>query len=328
MIGEPSGNAELGCGLLIRSLRPGEIDLHAQIVQGGLLHDVGKRAVPLAILNKEGKLDSAEWQLMKRHPLTGHAELVAHDSLPDVALEMTRDHHERLDGTGYPNGISADQICFAARLCAVIDVFDAISSSRPYRGPTPPLDTLEIMRKGRGTHFDPEILDAWCEIVDQMIADDPDRALPSTGETVDVSLDDIIAVAPTPQAVVARDGSAPRKPPPVATNDARPGLDHWTGERRRYARYPCPLTVRVSFVHQRRQYPVKPGEWFDVQLADIGGAGARLSSRWAFTPGDILLLEMHTRTGQALTRQAEVRYVRAAGSIQWNVGVEFIDDEM
>ena len=174
-------NVGAGCGLLIRSLRPGEIDLHAQIVQGGLLHDVGKRAVPLAILNKEGKLNSAEWQLMKRHPLTGHAELIAQDSLPDVALEMTRDHHERLDGTGYPNGISAEQIGFAARVCAVVDVFDAISSSRPYRGPTPPLDTLKIMREGRGKHFDPQILDAWCEIVGQMIVDDPDRAVPSTG---------------------------------------------------------------------------------------------------------------------------------------------------
>ncbi len=317
-----------GCGLLIGALRPNEIDLHAQIVQGALLHDVGKRWVPPAILNKEGKLDPAEWRLLKRHPLSGYGELAAHDSLSDAALEMTRDHHERLDGTGYPNGISAERIGFAARVCTVVDVFDAISSSRPHRGPTAPLDTLEIMREGRGTHFDPDILEAWCEIVNRMVSDDPGRAVPSSGVTPDVSLNDFIAADPKPQAAVAPDGRPPNTPPPVAIKDARAVLDYWTSERRCYPRYACPLTVRVSFVRQRRQYAVKPGEWFNVQLADIGGAGVRLSTRWAFTPGDILLLEMHTRTGQAVTRQAKVVYVRAAGAIEWSVGLHFIDDNL
>lgn len=303
-------NVGAGCGLLIRELRPDDVELQSVIVQGGLLHDVGKRHVPEAILNKEGKLDAAEWRVLKRHPFSGYQELRGHESLPDAVLEMARDHHERLDGTGYPNQLTGEQIEFAARVCAVIDVFDAITAARPYRGPTPPLDTLEIMREGRGTHFDPQILDAWCQIVEQMVGDDPDRAVPSSGEVPECSLS---ALAPHgPSAVVV-------EPADLA--------DIASSERRQHPRYPCPLTVQACFVQQGRKYPVEPGEWIDIRIANIGGAGAQLCTAWPLTLKDVLQLKLQTRTGRVIVRQARVIYVRALGIDQWAIGVNFVDEE-
>ena len=106
-------NVGVGCGLLIRELRPGDSDLHEVVIQGGLLHDVGKRLVPEEILNKEGKLEPRVWAVLKKHPLDGFKELSGRDGLPEIVLEMTRDHHERLDGTGYPNRLKDKQIGFA-----------------------------------------------------------------------------------------------------------------------------------------------------------------------------------------------------------------------
>src|SRR5688572_28880555 len=98
-----------------------------------MLHDAGKRSIPEEILNKEGKLDPDEWSQIQQHPTLGYKELKLHPSLPDIVPLMARDHHERLDGKGYPNGIRGDDIEFPARVCAVVDVYDAITAARPYR---------------------------------------------------------------------------------------------------------------------------------------------------------------------------------------------------
>src|SRR6185295_12746978 len=107
-----------------------------------------------AILNKEGKLDPTEWAEVQKHPLLGFDELKIHASLPPIVPIMARDHHERIDGKGYPQGLSGDDIDFSARVCAVVDVYDAITAARPYRGPIAPVDALNMMREGRGTQFD------------------------------------------------------------------------------------------------------------------------------------------------------------------------------
>lgn len=304
-------NVGVGCGLLIRELRPNEPELQEVIIQGGLLHDVGKRQVPEEILNKEGKLDPAEWEVLKKHPLTGFKELSVHDDLPEIVLEMTRDHHERLDGTGYPNRLKDGQIGFAARVCAVIDVFDAISASRPYRGPTPPLDTLKIMREASGTHFDPEILDRWCGMVQTMITEDPQRAVPSTGETPKVSIH----------------AFQPKGPPPKVTIAYEPRPDIWQDNRRRYTRYSCELTAKVVFIRQGKQYPVACGEWFYLETVDIGAGGVQLKTPWPLALNDILQIEIRAKGGEIITKNACVVRVRSLNAREWAAGLRFMDDE-
>lgn len=129
----------------------------------GLLHDLGKVAVPDAVLNKAGRLDAAEWALVKRHPIDS-AEI-----LSDVAgyreyLPAIRHHHERYDGSGYPDGLRGDSIPFEARILAVADAFDAMTSSRIYRaGAISEEQALDEILAGAGSQFDPDMAVAFVE---------------------------------------------------------------------------------------------------------------------------------------------------------------------
>src|SRR5262249_31286964 len=157
-------------------LKPDDPALMTAMVQGGMLHDVGKRGIPEGVLNKEGKLDPEEWALIQKHPSLGFAELSKHPSLPSVVPLMARDHHERMDGQGDPTGLRGGDTSCAGGVCAVVDVYDAITAARPYRGPIAPLDALKMMREGRGTQFDSEVFDAWAGLVEKLVREDPARA--------------------------------------------------------------------------------------------------------------------------------------------------------
>lgn len=125
-----------------------------QIYWGALLHDVGKIGIPDAILLKEGPLNDAEWRVMRTHPEIGH-RILAGAPLMAEAADLVLSHEERFDGTGYPHGLAKQAIPLWARLFALIDTLDAITSDRPYRNGLP-YDTarIEIMRQS-GTQFDP-----------------------------------------------------------------------------------------------------------------------------------------------------------------------------
>ncbi len=132
--------------------------------RGGLLHDIGKIAVPPAILDKPGALNDDEWQLMRRHPVVG-CEILApipafHDAMPIV-----RSHHERMDGSGYPDGLRGEAIPLLARVLAVADVFDAVVGNRPYRTGMTMVEATALIRNGSGTHFDPAVVTAFLEAV-------------------------------------------------------------------------------------------------------------------------------------------------------------------
>jgi HD-GYP domain-containing protein (c-di-GMP phosphodiesterase class II) len=137
----------------------------ADLATGALLHDLGKRHVPAAVLNKKGKLTEEEFALVKRHPTVGFYELRQRAELQWSQLMMAYQHHERMDGRGYPVGITGDQIDPWARICAVADVFDALSSYRPYRGPMPMAELRDFFKKNAGTHFDPEMARCWDLVV-------------------------------------------------------------------------------------------------------------------------------------------------------------------
>ena len=137
------------------------------LIKGSFLHDVGKIAVPDAILLKPGKLDEAEFTEMKTHVSHGLDIIAASNWLKDAA-QVVGSHHEKVDGSGYPQGLAKDAVPLAARIFAVADVFDALTSERPYKKPLSPEKTMEILEEGRGRHFDQGVLDAFAALMPQI----------------------------------------------------------------------------------------------------------------------------------------------------------------
>jgi len=125
--------------------------------QAALLHDIGKIGIPEAVLRKPGKLTAAEWSLVRRHPEVGWAILQGLDGLAPAA-ELVLSHHERFDGTGYPQGAKGDQIPFGASLIAVADSLDAQISGRPYRRAVTLAAAQQEIERCSGTHFDPLVV--------------------------------------------------------------------------------------------------------------------------------------------------------------------------
>ena len=132
---------------------------------GFLLHDVGKVAVPDAILFKPGPLTDEERALMEQHPVIG-AQIVSGIEFMEEAVEVVRSHHERWDGAGYPDGLAADQIPLSARVFAVADVLDALTTDRPYRPASSLKEARAMIVAETGTHFDPVVVEAFNEIAD------------------------------------------------------------------------------------------------------------------------------------------------------------------
>jgi HD-GYP domain-containing protein (c-di-GMP phosphodiesterase class II) len=132
--------------------------------RGALLHDVGKLGVSNAVLDKPGKLDAAEWEAVKRHSMYTEEILSRIGAFGDLAL-VAAAHHERLDGSGYPRGVTADAIAIETRIITTADIFDAISADRPYRKAVPIPQTLEMMAESVGTAIDPLCFEALKEVV-------------------------------------------------------------------------------------------------------------------------------------------------------------------
>lgn len=126
------------------------------------LHDIGKIGIPDSVLLKPGKLDEAEWEVMKTHTTIGARML---EDLPQPLFKLSAasalTHHERWDGTGYPQGLRGKEIPLIGRIVAVCDVFDALNSDRPYKKAWPLEETMKHVAAGRGIHFDPEVVDAF-----------------------------------------------------------------------------------------------------------------------------------------------------------------------
>ncbi len=147
---------------LARYMGIGEEDL-AHIHRGALLHDIGKIGIPDHILNKPGSLTDDEWISMRMHPTFAYELLMEIDFLRP-ALDIPYSHHEKWDGTGYPQGLKGDQIPLAARVFALIDVWDALSCDRPYRQAWPEENVIKHIIGQSGKHFDPNVVDAWLEV--------------------------------------------------------------------------------------------------------------------------------------------------------------------
>jgi HD-GYP domain-containing protein (c-di-GMP phosphodiesterase class II) len=135
----------------------------AQARRGALLHDIGKMGIPDSILLKPGSLTEAEWQVMRRHP-TFARDLLSPIAYLRDALDIPYCHHEKWDGTGYPRGLRGEAIPLAARIFALADVYDALTSDRPYRQAWPKARALEHLRAQAGAHFDPRVAEAFLRL--------------------------------------------------------------------------------------------------------------------------------------------------------------------
>lgn len=145
-----------GMGLLGQSL----IDLS----YAAYLHDIGKLQVPDEILGKQGLLTDEEWEQMKRHPDHG-AEMLREKGFLGGAAEIVRAHHERFDGSGYPRGLKGEEIPIGARIIAVVDTYDAITSVRPYQAAQVKEEAIKELTNGAGTQFDPRVVETFIEVL-------------------------------------------------------------------------------------------------------------------------------------------------------------------
>ncbi|MCU7919745.1 MAG: response regulator [Candidatus Thiodiazotropha sp. (ex Epidulcina cf. delphinae)] len=133
---------------------------------GALIHDIGKINIPAEIQTRPGKLSNAEMKLVTAHSEIGH-EIIRGIDLPWPVADMVRQHHERLDGSGYPDGLGADQICREAKILMVADVVEAIASHRPYRPALGIEAALDEIRSSRGERYDPEVVDSCLRLFEQ-----------------------------------------------------------------------------------------------------------------------------------------------------------------
>jgi HD-GYP domain-containing protein (c-di-GMP phosphodiesterase class II) len=131
----------------------------------GLLHDLGKAVMPLEVLNKPGKLTPEEFAVIKSHPVKGHKLLLDGADVDAIVLDVCLHHHEKTDGSGYPDGLKGAGISLFAKMGAVCDVYDAITSNRPYKPGWDPAESLRKMAEWTSGHFDPQVFQAFVKCI-------------------------------------------------------------------------------------------------------------------------------------------------------------------
>jgi response regulator RpfG family c-di-GMP phosphodiesterase len=164
-------------GIALTRLIDPDLAENPEVAQGFLLHDIGKVSIPERILTKPGPLHASEWAQMRTHPLVG-AQIVSSLRFLGPAVDVIRCHHEKFDGSGYPWALSGDQIPLPARIFAVVDAFDAMTSDRPYRGAMPVEDAIEEIARCSGRHFDPEVVEPFLIMAEEFLTPTLDHEAP------------------------------------------------------------------------------------------------------------------------------------------------------
>lgn len=155
--------------ILARAIGFSEADAQ-ELFYAAPMHDVGKIGIPDHILLKPGKLDEQEWEIMRQHTSIGAQIIGEHSSsLLQLAAQLALCHHEKWDGSGYPKGLKGEEIPLPARIISLVDVFDALSSERPYKKPWPLEQTLDFIQSNSGGHFQPELVEAFLANIEQML---------------------------------------------------------------------------------------------------------------------------------------------------------------
>jgi putative nucleotidyltransferase with HDIG domain len=155
------------CALMVALARQFGLDAKQTREAGmaGLLHDLGKAMMPMEVLNKPGKLTDEEFRIIKSHPVEGHRLLVEGGGAGEVSLDVCLHHHEKVDGSGYPKGLKGDDISLFAKMGAVCDVYDAITSNRPYKNGWDPAESIRKMTEWSAGHFDARVFQAFVKSI-------------------------------------------------------------------------------------------------------------------------------------------------------------------
>jgi putative nucleotidyltransferase with HDIG domain len=155
------------CALMVALARQLDLDEKATREAGmaGLLHDLGKAVMPMEVLNKPGKLTDEEFRIIKSHPVEGHRMLVEGGAVGAVPLDVCLHHHEKVDGSGYPKGLKNGEISLHAKMGAVCDVYDAITSNRPYKAGWDPAESIRKMTEWSKGHFDERVFQAFVKSI-------------------------------------------------------------------------------------------------------------------------------------------------------------------
>jgi putative nucleotidyltransferase with HDIG domain len=152
----------LEVGLVLGLSQEEQTNLH----QAALLHDIGKIGIPAELIDKPGKLTEEEYRSIREHPVIGARILEPIDAYAEI-IPIVRQHHEWFNGNGYPDGLAGEAITLGARILAVVDVYDAISSQRPYRPGLEPDQALEVIKQKSGNHFDPVVVEAFLRVIEK-----------------------------------------------------------------------------------------------------------------------------------------------------------------
>jgi putative nucleotidyltransferase with HDIG domain len=184
--GETEGHSQRVLQMTLAIARSMGFD-DAQLVhmkRGALLHDIGKMAIPDAILFKPGPLTADEWEIMRKHPMLAY-RLLAGISFLCPALDIPYCHHERWNGSGYPRGLAGEEIPLAARIFAVVDVWDALLSDRPYRNAWDEQQAADYLRQNAGILFDPAVVAAFFDQFTVIDSPDKSRSAGSNRQPID-----------------------------------------------------------------------------------------------------------------------------------------------
>jgi len=200
-------------------LMPERLD---EVARAAELHDIGKMAVPDSVLQKPGPLGPFEWSLIRQHTIIGERMLEAAPAMQPVA-RLVRSTHERWDGRGYPDGLAGEEIPQGARIVAVCDAYDAMTSSRCYRPGVSHAEALAEVRRAAGAQFDPEVVAAFCaEMNDSEAASQPPLRVPTpTRDWIEAGGEDDVAEEARSRRLVTRESIAGSGSEPLSVGRAR-----------------------------------------------------------------------------------------------------------
>lgn len=273
-----------------------------RIVQAGLLHDIGKLKVPEDVLNKPGKLSDEDWAAIRQHPSIGFDHLKAMGIDDPIVLAVTRHHHERLDGTGYPDKITSAEIHPVAKICAVVDSFDAMTAFRPFKSRTmSPSEALRIIESETPAKYDPDIVKAWIKLVGSL--DQPFATKPKGAE-----------------APAAGKSSSPSMP--IGGAGAALGGEGEGEGRRAYARHPfsCAAKAHILMVRGRM---VTEGACTPITTHNVSRSGLGFLCREPYTPGDWLRVHMTRPGADDRLIEGQVMRCRRYNDRWYDVGIRF-----
>lgn len=262
-----------------------DLDELVAICQAGLLHDLGKLFVPAEVLNKPGRLTREEWDLIRRHPVLGWEHVRDCEALPTLVKDVCRQHHERLDGTGYPDRLKMEYIHPVSRMCAIIDSFDAMTSIRPFRDTAKSVsEAILELKAGTPTKYDAGAVEAWVRLLG--------------------CVEDRLLIADT------------------ATSEALSRLG--MRDRRRYKRFNCDCVASVHVLRPDDNGAWQQAAGFKARVRDLSRNSLGLISGAALQPGDRVRILIQRSSAEGTAKRVEGRVTRCSSldDGQHEIGVE------